>query len=137
MPAYPVSFAAGLEGTDGCMVALGIDVGGSSVKLAAIERGEVLWVSQSGTYQNPTRDELVAAIVGSMDGHSFKSGAVGLCVPGRRDRVRRMVTQSVNVPSLNGLVLDDLVAKALGRAREHLTIASDAIANGYDVLCFQ
>ena len=115
------------------MTALGIDVGGSSVKMAAVEGNRVQWIAQSATYERPTREQLVSAIREALAGRYRRDTPVGLCVPGQRDRATRKVTHSVNIPTLNGLVLDDLVKEALGTRFSHLEIASDAVANGYDI----
>ena len=44
------------------MTSLGIDIGGTSVKLAAIENGQTLWTGQSPFYSQPTTDQLIDAI---------------------------------------------------------------------------
>ena len=105
------------------MTSLGIDVGGSSVKLALVRDNEVLWQAQSDTYAQPTSAELAKAIRKAIDGRFDPAGAaVGICVPGTRDRVKRIVIQSVNLPALNGLRLDDLVAEACGAAPTRLEV---------------
>lgn len=120
------------------MNALGIDVGGSSVKLAMVQDGEVVWQAQSETYAGPTRQQLAAVIRKAIDGRFDASGgasggsAVGICVPGTRDLAKRMVIQSVNLPALNGLVLDELVSEAVG-GKPRVEIMTDANATGYDI----
>jgi predicted NBD/HSP70 family sugar kinase len=120
------------------MTSLGIDVGGSSVKLAAVaETGQTLWQTQSQTYAQPTRAQLAAvireAIAGRVDGADAANAAVGICVPGTRDLVTRTVIQSVNLPALNGLQLDDLVAESVGARPARVAIMTDANATGVDV----
>jgi len=44
------------------MVCLGIDIGGTSVKLAALQDGKSLWTGQSEFYSRPSTDQLIAAI---------------------------------------------------------------------------
>jgi predicted NBD/HSP70 family sugar kinase len=112
---------------------LGIDVGGSSVKLAAVRGNQTLWIAQSETYEKPTRPQLADAIRSTVGGRFEKGWVVGICVPGQRDRATRRVIQSVNIPALDGLSLDELVNEALGCQVSHLEIASDAVANGYDI----
>jgi predicted NBD/HSP70 family sugar kinase len=115
------------------MDSLGIDVGGSSVKLALIRGGETLWQTQSETYSKPTVEQLASAIRRAVDGR-FPQGAVaGICVPGLRDAGGRTVLLSVNLPALNGLNLDDLVRDALGMKLAHLEVATDAVANAFDI----
>jgi predicted NBD/HSP70 family sugar kinase len=114
------------------MVALGIDIGGSSVKLAAADGGQTLFTTQSQTYEEPTRQQLASEIRKALAGR-FTGGPVGICVPGARDRMRRVVINSVNIPALNELSLDELVAEAVGFVPVHVEIASDAVANAYDI----
>jgi predicted NBD/HSP70 family sugar kinase len=115
------------------MVALGIDVGGSSVKVAGISDRQTLWTRQSGLYSRPTRDQLVEAIRQALNGHTQDFDAVGICMPGILDRERRMITLSVNIPSLQGIVLDDLVNDALGREVPVIEIHNDSTASAYDL----
>jgi predicted NBD/HSP70 family sugar kinase len=120
------------------MISLGIDVGGSSVKLALVREDEILWQAQSNTYSQPTRQQLAGAIRKVIDGRFNPSGAaVGICVPGTRDLIQRTVIQSVNLPALNGLKLDDLVTDAVGAAPAHVAILTDANATGIDVYAQQ
>jgi predicted NBD/HSP70 family sugar kinase len=115
------------------MDSLGIDVGGSSVKLALVRGGETVWQTQSETYSKPTAQQLAAAIRAAVNGR-FPSGAVaGICVPGLRNAGGRTVLLSVNLPALNGLNLDELVHDALGSKPVHLEVATDAVANAFDI----
>src|SRR5881628_1606709 len=93
------------------MISLGIDIGGSSVKLALVDgAGQTAWQTQSEPYAQPTRQQLAdsirAAIAGRFDA---RGAAVGVCVPGTRGRGSHTVLQSINLPALNGLNLDELV----------------------------
>lgn len=114
------------------MISLGIDVGGSSVKLAATANGQVLWTAHSESYSRPAKDQLVDAIHSAAAGRTNNISSVGICVPGRLDRVRRMITLSVNLPSLNGLRLDDLVADSVGDV-SHIELLNDSTASAYDI----
>src|SRR4051812_33995215 len=100
------------------MICLGIDIGGSSVKLAALQDGRQLWTGQSEFYSRPTTEQLIGAIREAAGGRIGANGSgadvAGICVPGLLDREKRMITLAVNVPGLMGIVLDDLVADALG-----------------------
>jgi hypothetical protein len=117
------------------MTSLGIDVGGSSVKLASIdETGQTLWQTQSQTYQQPTREQLAAVIRKAVAGRFLAGGTVGICVPGTRDLAKRTVIQSVNLPALNGLQLDELVADSVGGVQpSRIEIMTDANATGVDI----
>ena len=116
------------------MASLGIDVGGSSVKLALIrDDGQTLWQTQSETYAQPTRAQLAAVLRAAIAGRFEAGGAVGICVPGTRDVVTRTVIQSVNLPALNGLQLDALVAESVGATPSRVETMTDANATGVDV----
>ena len=117
------------------MHSLGIDVGGSSVKLALVrgDDGQTVWQTQSDPYSQPTRHELADVIRRAVAGRFEPGGSVGICVPGTRDPVTRSVIQSVNLPALNGLPLDDLVAEAVGVPTARVEIMTDANATGVDV----
>jgi predicted NBD/HSP70 family sugar kinase len=116
------------------MVSLGIDIGGTSVKLAAVEDGTQLWTGQSDFYARPTTQQLIDAIKAAANGRVKSVDAAGICVPGLLDGERRMITLSVNVPGLNNIVLDDLVARALGRGVKNLRIINDAVATATYVI---
>ena len=82
------------------MESLGIDVGGSSVKLALVRRDdhsgtfENVWQTQSETYNLPTVEQLAGAIRKAVAGR-FPAGAVaGICVPGLRDAGGRTVIRA-------------------------------------------
>jgi len=114
------------------MISLGIDVGGSSVKLAATANGQFLWTAHSESYSRASKDQLVDAIHTAAAGRTKNVSAVGICVPGRLDRGRRMITLSVNLPSLNGLRLDDLVSDSVGDVG-HVELLNDSTSSAYDI----
>ena len=120
------------------MASLGIDIGGSSVKLALIDQDQVLWQAQSETYVQPTPQQLAGVMRKAIEGRFEPTGAaVGICVPGTRDLAKRIVIQSVNLPALNGLRLDDLVHDAVGSTPARVEILTDANATGIDVYAQQ
>ena len=112
---------------------LGIDIGGTSVKLAAVRGAEVLWTARSSAYQRPTREQLAEAIRTAGAGSANDVQSVGVCVPGLLDDDRRTVRHSVNVPGLDGARLDELVADALGHRPTRLAVVTDANATGIDL----
>jgi predicted NBD/HSP70 family sugar kinase len=116
------------------MNALGIDIGGTSVKLAAVRDGETLWTGQSPFYTRPTTQQLIDAIRAAADGRVGQMDIAGLCVPGLYDRPRRMITLSVNVPGLMNVKLDDIVQAALGSGVGRIEIINDAVATATDVI---
>ena len=115
------------------MSSLGIDIGGTSVKLACVTGGRVLWTARSTPYQRPSREEVIRAIAHAAAGRIHDVREVGLCVPGVLDDDRRTVQQSVNVPGLDGVRLDEIVAEALARRPARLAVLTDANATGLDL----
>src|SRR5256885_14035345 len=115
------------------MTGLGIDIGGTSVKLAAVRGGEVLWTSRSAPYVRPSAEQLALALRAAVAGRPADADAVGLCVPGLLDADRLTVKHSVNLPGLNGLRLHDFVGSALGRIPASLAVVTDANATGIDL----
>lgn len=116
------------------MTQLGIDIGGTSIKLAAMENGRTLWTGQSAFYARPTTEQLVDALRATAAGRVSNAGAAGLCVPGLYDAQQRMITLSVNVPGLMGIKLDDLISRAFGPGIKQLQIINDAVATATDVI---
>jgi glucokinase len=120
------------------MDGIGIDIGGTSVKLAAVGRdGRVAWTARSSTYSGPDAEGLAAAIReaagGRIEPGAIGRAAVGLCVPGLMNDEKTVVRQSVNVPGLNGVRLDELVAAALAGRPATVAVATDAYATAYDL----
>ncbi len=115
------------------MTQLGIDIGGTSIKLAAIENGKTLWTQQSNFYTRPTTEALIEALRTAANGRARDVTCAGLCVPGLYDPAQRMITLSVNVPGLMGIKLDDLIWRALDTKIDPLRIINDAVATATDV----
>jgi predicted NBD/HSP70 family sugar kinase len=117
------------------MISLGIDIGGTSVKVAALRDGGVAWTGKSGTFARPGTEQIVEAIREAVAGRATAGevAAVGVCCPGLLDRAMRTITLSVNVPGLMGVPLDQIVSRALGAGMPEPAILSDANAVGYDV----
>ena len=126
-------------GIDTDMVGIGIDIGGTAVKLAGVDgNGQILWAARSPTYSRPSMGELAGAIReaaagGGNDGGAASATCFGLCVPGLLDEDRTTVRRSVNVPGLDGVRLDELVAAVFGGRPAGLTVATDAYATAYDL----
>jgi predicted NBD/HSP70 family sugar kinase len=113
--------------------ALGIDIGGTSVKVAAIGAdGSVLWTGRSGNFARPDTGQVVAAIAEALAGRAAGAAALGVCCPGLLDRTSGTITLSVNVPGIVGVPLAEVVGQALGLVSS-LEILSDANAVGYDI----
>ena len=117
------------------MRSLGIDVGGTSVKIALVEDGRAAWTGQSGFYARPDAPAIVAALRQAADGRV--AGPVdrcGICVPGLLDAGRTRVTLSVNVPGLMQLPIADFVAQAFGEIGARPRVQNDAISCAADVV---
>ncbi|MFT3785756.1 MAG: ROK family protein [Tepidisphaeraceae bacterium] len=114
------------------MISLGIDVGGTSVKLAALQDGNVLWTGQSGFYARPDATALKQALRDAAAGRVTRVDRAGLCVPGIMNDARTMVINSINVPGLNGLELTTLVQDGLGQGVPAPRICNDAVSCASD-----
>src|SRR5438105_82830 len=93
---------------------LGIDIGGSTVKAAALREGKTLWTARSQRYSRANTDELKEAVRQACEQSNEPVEGVGLCVPGLLDEKRERVTLSVNVPGLVGVPLTELVGHVAG-----------------------
>ena len=120
-------------GPNSSMISLGIDIGGSSVKMAAWAAGKTLWTGNGGPYRLASTQDLIDAIRQAAAGRVSRADCVGLCVPGLLDRDRRMITLAVNVPGLMGVSLDELVTRALGSKVGGVFILNDVHATAYDI----
>jgi predicted NBD/HSP70 family sugar kinase len=114
-------------------ITLGIDVGGTTVKAAALEEGNIIWTDRSARYQRPTSDQLSAAIRQACSKLTSSVEKVGLCVPGLLDDSRRQVLISSNVPGLVGVMLPELIGRALDLPEVLPVVVNDANATAYDV----
>jgi predicted NBD/HSP70 family sugar kinase len=115
------------------MNALGIDIGGTSIKLALLRDGQVEWTRKSVAFTRPSTQQIVEAITQTAGPSLPSLDAIGLCCPGLLDRAKRRIKLSVNVPGLVDQPLDELVHRALGASACLSAILSDANAVGYDV----
>jgi predicted NBD/HSP70 family sugar kinase len=116
------------------MRTIGIDIGGTSVKMAVFEGGLFVDSKQSEPYTRPDTDQLVRAIAQTLGERPVDVDVVGLCVPGLIDRASGVVTLSVNVPGLVGVPLSELLGLAIPGFAGSLKIVNDALAAGVDVV---
>lgn len=117
------------------MQKLGLDIGGTSIKLAITDGDTVITTSHGPRYSRPSRAELLTALKSTLPADESarrKIETVGLCVPGIIDARTSTVTASLNHPGLVGVVLPDLIAEALGHTPIKITIVSDARAAVHD-----
>lgn len=115
---------------------LGIDIGGSSVKVA-VQQGHGGWeVTTSERYTDPTRAEIVDAIRECLQKLEIRDvDQVGLCVPGKHNEAGTEVQWSANVPALNGWDFEELLEASLDSDLPRFRVVSDADAAGYDYEC--
>ncbi len=118
------------------MLSVGIDIGGSSVKVAALDEGRTLWTRRSDPYHRPDAIALARAIAIAARGAGIADlAAVGLCVPGLLDSNALRVKLSTNVPGLVGIPLQGLVEEALSmRLPRPPQIVTDAYAAAHDIV---
>lgn len=115
------------------MNSVGIDIGGTSVKLAFLADGNAKWTGQSAFYTRPTTEQLVEALKDAAKGRLTHAHVAGLCVPGLLDKTTRIVTLAVNVPGLMNIKLDDLIERAFAKRVAKIEIINDAVAAAYDI----
>lgn len=114
------------------MTTLGIDIGGTAVKVALLGHDGASWTSVSHPYTRPDRQQLRSALrqaVGEVSLEDVRS--VGLCVPGRRAPTGECVQLSVNVPGLEGYAFEQIVTDCIGRPMP-VRVCSDAEAATID-----
>ena len=117
------------------MGSLGIDIGGSSVKVCLLEGGACSTARSNG-YTNPTRKVLSEAIKEALALlGEIPASTVGLCLPGKQSDDGESIEVSVNLPCLNGWVFDELLASSLGDVPENYSVVSDVQAAGEDFMC--
>ncbi len=113
------------------MLSLGIDIGGTTVKLALLDAGRAVAVRQSADgYASPT-PEMLAAEIRSVAGGLPTPQRVGVCLPGLFDPVSRSLTASINLPRLVGANLDGILAGA-GKDWPRAHVVPDAMAAAID-----
>ncbi|MEM1329762.1 MAG: ROK family protein [Planctomycetota bacterium] len=91
---------------------IGIDIGGSSVKAAALTECGAWRTAQSERYRSPDPATLRSAVLKCLRElrvSDVDQSSMGLCVPGRRDAQGYTIVESVNVPALTGVDLRALV----------------------------
>ena len=114
-------------------VRLGIDIGGTAVKLALIE-GESVELSTSDRYLRPDRETLARAVASAarvFGDRRARVGSIGLCVPGIPGPAGDRIEIAVNLPGLVGWRFDELV-EAAGVPGIRPVRVNDALAATHD-----
>jgi predicted NBD/HSP70 family sugar kinase len=112
---------------------LGIDIGGTTVKSAALRDGAVIWTGRSERYSRPAAEQLVDAVRQACAQLDTPPQSVGLCVPGLLDEAKQSVAISANVPGLVGLPLGELVSRGARSNGSVPVVVNDANATAYDI----
>lgn len=115
------------------MTALGIDVGGSSVKAAAIGPTGDIATSSSDRYAHPNASTIKDAIRSTIAKlPALQSSTVGLCLPGLYNERTNCVETALNVPGIVGLPVGQLLTDALGQGPPTHIVTTDAHAAAHD-----
>ena len=114
-------------------ISLGLDVGGSTVKAAALQSGNIVWTTRTSIYSRPGVQTLINALGEVTARLNGPVTHVGLCVPGLLDDKHERITYAANLPGLSELPLRELVRRAMGTDEFSLSIVNDANATGYDI----
>ena len=112
---------------------VGIDIGGTSVKVAAMV-GDTWRTASSVRYAMPDRDALRLALRSAWKqlGVEGAIDRVGLCVPGIPAADGGSIGVAVNLPGLVGWDLAEMVAETVGADGVGVIRASDAAAALFD-----
>lgn len=116
------------------MIALGVDIGGSSVKAAMLGSDGSTQVGVSGRYDRPSLNELRSAVLDACRGLGLDGGgvhAVGMCAPGITGEPG-LVVRAVNMPCLEGVRLQSLLDGVASRETP-CSFMSDARAAAHDI----
>jgi predicted NBD/HSP70 family sugar kinase len=114
-------------------ISLGLDIGGTTVKGAALRNGQILWTTRTRAYSRPDVQTLLGALREVMERLSDPVDHVGLCVPGILDGKRERITYAANLPGLSDLPLRELLGRAMGSGSFELSVVNDANATGFDI----
>jgi glucokinase len=119
------------------MGTLGIDIGGTSVKVCLLD-GERSHTARSSIYANPSRETLIDSIrkaIGKLPTTAESTTRIGLCLPGKRSGDGHSIERSVNLPCLDGWAFDELLSSVLGTVPKTYRVLSDVQAAGEDFIC--
>lgn len=115
------------------MLAVGIDVGGATVKAATLRDGGVVATARSNTYARPSAEQCANAIREACERFPQPVDRIGLCIPGILDDQKRRLIYSANLPTLQNVELSELVRLALGSGAPEPVVSNDSIATAFDI----
>ncbi len=119
------------------MQRLGIDIGGSSVKVCLIDDEKEIHTARSGNYRDPSRSELVLKIceaVRLLPVIVNNNTKIVLCLPGKHADDGQSIEHSVNLPCLNGWAFELMLKDSLRCIPESFKAVSDVRAAGEDYI---
>lgn len=119
---------------------LGIDVGGSSIKLALLFPAGAPILEQSSRYSSPDPAAFERALHELANRPAMREAlashppaTVGVCLPGVWNESAGCLERSNNLPKLVGIPLSPLMDRALGTPLPAWTLSTDAHATAIDV----
>lgn len=116
---------------------LGVDIGGTSIKMALFDGERTIGTATSDPYSKPDAQALMTALsvaFGRLERRSFSLAGVGLAAPGLYDAATDSITAAVNVPGLVGVPLRELVPRATQLPPAPVVLMTDAHAAGLDAI---
>lgn len=122
-------------------LALGIDIGGTSIK-AAVIGGKSEWTQRSAVYERPDREQLLRVLREAIERCSpdvrSRVTVAGICTPGLVDPNTGVIQRAVNVPGLEGWSPDAVVREGLRDllpelARVHACTDAHAAAHDFAI----
>ncbi len=109
-------------------LAIGIDIGGSSVKAALLRDGLIASTGTSDRYEHPSASTVSAAVQQAIAQlHGPATCPIGLCLPGLLTADRKSIERSINLPALQGVPLHSLLGVP------PTVVTSDAVAAAADL----
>lgn len=116
---------------------LGVDIGGTSVKMALLDGQQIVGTATSDLYTRPDTTTLLCALsiaFGRLERRPAVVAGVGLAAPGLYDAGTDSITAATNVPGLVGVPLRELVPLATKLPTAPVELLTDAHAAGLDVI---
>jgi len=110
---------------------LGIDIGGTSVKVALVDSTGIIARGQSRHYTLPDTETLRNSVQQALDGIEAESATVwGICAPGVFDAQCQRIVKAINVPGLVGVDLASM-CRTDAQTSKSITVTTDAHAAAY------
>jgi predicted NBD/HSP70 family sugar kinase len=124
---------------DGDKLVLGIDIGGTCVKVCLLGSDTHPNYALSERYTSPSKEELIGAVRDSISklGNAeilsvVGTASVGICLPGKQSKNNDRVVHSLNLPCLNGWIFEEMIQSMLGSLPSQWKVVTDAYSAGFD-----